>query len=211
MGQILKRPHLVLGERALPADVQHRALRPERGGDPGERVGEARAGRGDHAPEPAGLARVPIGRVGRHLLVPHVDDADILVDAPVVGVDDVPAAQREDGVDALVGQRPGCQVPTRDDVLVPALASERVFGGPGFQCGCGRHEQILRDGFRIEPAGLPASPGKPREPRAACQGRRVATAASPVLDARTRLHPRRMVCHGTTVRLHCRPGRLALP
>ena len=176
VGQVLQRPHLVLGERALSADVQHRALRPERGGDPGERVGEARARRGDHAPEPAGLTRVPVRGVGGDLLVPHVDDADVLVDAPVIGVDDVPAAQREDGVDALVGQRPGRQVPSRDDVLVAALASQRVFGGPGFQCGCGRHERILRDGFRIEPAGLPASPGKPREPRAACQGRRVACA-----------------------------------
>ena len=153
--QILQRPHLVLGERTLPADVQHRALRPERGRDPGERVGEARARRRDHAPEPAGLARVPVRGVGGDLLVTHVDDADPLVDAPVVGVDDVPAAQREDGVDALVGQRPGRQVPARDDVFVAALARERVFGSPGFQCGRGRHEQILRDGLRIEPRGPP--------------------------------------------------------
>ena len=92
VGQVLQRAHLVLGERALPADVQHRALRAERGGDAGERVGEARAGGRDDASQPAGLARVAVGGVGGHLLVAHVDDADPLVDAPVVGVDDVPAA-----------------------------------------------------------------------------------------------------------------------
>ena len=167
--QILQRAHLVLGERALPADVQDRALGAERGRDPGKGVGEARARRGDHAPEPAGLARVPVRGVGGDLLVTHVNDADTLVDASVVGVDDVPAAQRKDGVDAFVGQRPGRQVPPRNDALVAALAREGVLGSPGFQCSCGRHEQILRDGFRIEPAGLPASPSKAREQVAACQ------------------------------------------
>jgi hypothetical protein len=60
--------------------------------------------------------------------VAHVDDADALVDAAVVDVDDVPAAQREDGVDPFVLQRAGHQVPAGDHVGVPALLLERVVG-----------------------------------------------------------------------------------
>ena len=47
--QVLKRAHLVLREGALPANVQHRAFRPERGGDTGECVGKPRPGGGHHA------------------------------------------------------------------------------------------------------------------------------------------------------------------
>ena len=86
-------PHAVLGLRGLAADVQHRTLRTERGGDAGDRVGAARAGGGHHASESPGLARVAVRRVRRDLLVAHVHHVDALVEAAVVDVDDV-APQR---------------------------------------------------------------------------------------------------------------------
>ena len=129
MGQILKPAHAVLGLRRLTADVQHRALGSERGRDAGDRVGAPRAGRGHHASEAAGLARVAIRRVRRDLLMAHIDDLDALVDASVVDVDDVAAAQREDGIDALALQGAGDEVTTGDDIGFAALARKGVFGG----------------------------------------------------------------------------------
>ena len=111
VGQILQRAHLVLGQGALPANVQHRAFGTKRGRDTGKRIRKPGAGRGNHAAQPAGLARVAVGGVGRDLLVAHVDDADIVVDATIVGVDDVAAAEREDRVDAFVPEGRTYQVP----------------------------------------------------------------------------------------------------
>ena len=91
--QILQRAHLVLRESALAADVQHRALGAECRGDAGHGVGEPGTCGRDDAAELAGLARVTVGRMRRDLLVTHVDDADALIDAAVVDVDDVAAAQ----------------------------------------------------------------------------------------------------------------------
>ena len=73
----------------------------QRVGDAGDGVGGARAGGDDGAAGPAGDARVAVGGVGRDLLVADVDDLDALVDAAVVDVDDVAAAEGEDRVDAL--------------------------------------------------------------------------------------------------------------
>ena len=112
--QVLERAHLVLVERSLAADQQHRALGAERVGDAGDRVGRARAGGDDGAAGPAGHARVAVRGVGRHLLVADVDDLDALVDAAVVDVDDVAAAEREDRVDPLGLQGLGDQVAARD-------------------------------------------------------------------------------------------------
>ena len=86
-------------------------------------------GGGDHAAELAGLARVAVGRVRRDLLVAHVDDADALIDAAVVDVDDVAAAQREDRVHAFVLERLGDQVAAGDHARVAALALQSIFGG----------------------------------------------------------------------------------
>ena len=97
----------MLRERALPADVQHRALGAKGRGNPGHGIGAARSGSGDHATELAGLSRVTVGGVRRDLFVAYVDDADPFIDAAIVDVDDVPAAQGEDGIDALVLQRLG--------------------------------------------------------------------------------------------------------
>ena len=99
MRQVLERAHHVLRQRALAADMEDRAFRAEGGGDAGHGVRAARPGRGHDAAELAGLARIAVGGVGRDLLVPHVDDADALVDAAVIDVDDVAAAQGEDRVD----------------------------------------------------------------------------------------------------------------
>ena len=135
MRQILQRTHLVLGERALAADVDDRALGAERGGDAGDRVGAAGTGGGDDAAELAGLARIAIGRVRGHLLVPHVDDADAFIDAAVVDVDDVAAAEREDRVDAFVLERLRHQMAARHDARVTALLLQRVFGRGRFDWG----------------------------------------------------------------------------
>ena len=141
VGKVLERAHLVLAESALPADVEHRALGAERGRDAGHRVGEPGPGRRHHAAEAPGLAGVAVRRVGRDLLVPDVDDADPLVDAPVVDVDDVTAAEGEDGVDPLSSQGAGDEMPARHDVAAPVLGGEGVgggvFRGGGCRGGCG--------------------------------------------------------------------------
>src|SRR3546814_14198068 len=96
MRQVLQRAHLVLGQRALAADVDDRALRPEGVGDTRHGIGAAGAGGGDDAAGLAGLARVAVGGMRRRLLVASVDDADALVEAAVVAVDDVAAAPGEE-------------------------------------------------------------------------------------------------------------------
>ena len=127
--QILQRSHLVLGQRPLAADVQDRALRAERGRDAGHRVGAAGPGGRDDAAELAGLARITVGGVRGDLFVAHVDDADALVDATVVDVDDVAAAKREDRVHAFVLQCLCDQMAARYHACVAALALQGVFGG----------------------------------------------------------------------------------
>ena len=134
--KVLQAAHLPLGEGALATDVQNRALRAESRGDAGDRVGAAGAGGGDDAAEFAGLARIAVGGVRRGLLVAHVDDADALVQAAVVDVDDVAAAQREDCVDPFRLERLGDQVAARNDVGVGALALQRVFSGRRFRLLC---------------------------------------------------------------------------
>ncbi len=129
--QVLQRAHLVLRQRALAADVQDRALGAERGGDAGHRVRAARARGRDDAAELARLARIAVGGMRGDLLVAHVDDADALIDAAVVDVDDVAAAQREDRIDTLVLQRLRHQVAAGDHAGVAALALQGVVGGRG--------------------------------------------------------------------------------
>ena len=161
--QILQRSHLVLSQRALAADVQNRALGAECGGNAGHRVGAAGTGGGDHAAELAGLARVAVGGVRRDLLVAHVDDADALIDAAIVDVDDVAAAQGEDRVDALVLQRLGDQMAAGDDARVAALALQGVFGGRGLGLR-------IDAGFTV--AMLPPNSEIRRRPRCRAAGRR---------------------------------------
>ena len=113
-GRSCSEPILCWRERALAADEQHRALGAEGVGDAGDGVGGARAGGDDRAAGLAGHARVAVGGVRGDLLMADVDDLDALVDAAVVDVDDVAAAEREDRVDALGLQRLGDQVAAGD-------------------------------------------------------------------------------------------------
>jgi hypothetical protein len=130
--QILQRAHLVLAERALAADQQHRAFGAERVGDAGDRVGGAGAGGHHGHARLAGDARVAVGGVRGDLLVADVHDRDALVDAAVVDVDDVAAAEREDDVDALRLERLGDEMAAGDALGVLAgLTQDRVHGGPG--------------------------------------------------------------------------------
>ena len=131
--QILQRSHLVLRQRTLAADVQDRALGAERRGDAGDGIRAAGTGGRDDAAELAGLARIAVGGVRGDLLVAHVDDADALIDAAVVDVDDVAAAQREDRIHALVLQRLGDQVAAGNHARVAALPLQGVFGGRGLR------------------------------------------------------------------------------
>ena len=128
--QVLQRAHLVLGEPPPAADMQHRALGAECGRDAGHRIGAAGARGGDDAAELAGLARIAVGGVGRHLLVADVDDPDALVDAAVIDVDDVAAAEGEDGVDALRSSGPwrrACR---------PRRCWDRCFCGQAYRPRC---------------------------------------------------------------------------
>ena len=132
VGQVLERAHLVLAEGALPADMEHRALGAERGRDAGHRVGEAGPGRRHHAPEAPRLARVAVRGVGRDLFMADVDDADPFVDAPVVDVDDVAAAEGEDGVHPFAPESAGDEVPAGHDVAAPVLGDARVSEAVSF-------------------------------------------------------------------------------
>ena len=154
--QVLQRTHLVLGQRTLPADVQHGALGTQRGGDAGERVGEPRPRRGDHAAQTAGLARVAVRGVGGDLFMAHVDDADVVVDATVVGVDDVSAAEREDRVHACVREGRSHQVPAGYDAGIPALPRQGVLGCRGSYSffRCARHGPLLRSCIASPTAAL---------------------------------------------------------
>ena len=138
MRQILERSHLVLAERALPADHQDRAFGAERVGDTGHGVGRSRPRRRHDAARSAGLPGVAVGGVGRHLFVPDVEDPDAFVQASVVDVDDVPAAQREDHVHAFVLERLGDQA-SAGDGLPGGIGIRRAHGfhdGASSRSGC---------------------------------------------------------------------------
>jgi hypothetical protein len=92
MRQILQRAHHVLGQRTLAADMQDRALRAEGRRDAGHGIRAARPGSGYDAAELARLAGMAVGGVRGDLFVAHVDDADALIDAAIIDVDDVAAA-----------------------------------------------------------------------------------------------------------------------
>ena len=114
--------------------MQNRALGAKCRGDAGQRVGKAWTGRRDHAAQPTRLARISVGRVGGGLLVAHVDDANVVIDAAVVDVDDVAAAKREDRVDTLVLEGCSDEMAAGNDFLVPAFPGESVFCRGGLWC-----------------------------------------------------------------------------
>src|SRR5207302_1334463 len=91
--QVLERSHLVLRERALPADVQHRTLGAKGRGNPGHGIGAAGSVGGDHAPELAGLARVTVRGVSRDLLMAN---APAVVPAHLAGA--LPVGRRKSAV-----------------------------------------------------------------------------------------------------------------
>jgi hypothetical protein len=94
--------------------------------------------------------------VGGNLLVPNVDDANTLVDATVVNIDDMTATQGKDGVDTLVFEGLRHQMSTRYDIRFAALLGERVFGSSG-SCrdilGCGGHD--LNPPLTVFVSGVP--------------------------------------------------------
>ena len=92
MRQILQRAHHVLSQRTLATDMQDRAFRAEGRRDARHGIGAARPGGGYDAAELARLARMAVGGVRGDLFVAHVDDADALIDATIIDVDDVAAA-----------------------------------------------------------------------------------------------------------------------
>ena len=101
---VLQAAHVLEGARRLTADDDHRRLGAVRGRDPGDRVGQPGSGGDERDAGLPGDAAPAIGGVRCGLLVPHVDDADALVDAPVVDRHDVTAAKREHELDALFGE-----------------------------------------------------------------------------------------------------------
>ena len=126
MRQILQRAHLMLGQRALAADMDHRCLGSEGRGDAGHRVGAAGPRRGHHAAQLAGLAGIAVGGMGRHLFMAHIDDADAFVQAAVIDVDDVTAAKRKDRVHTLVLQGLGDEIAARNNLAGLVLPDQRV-------------------------------------------------------------------------------------
>jgi hypothetical protein len=104
---VLERAHVLQDPRPRAADHDHRDPRALRVGDSRHDVRDA-GPRCDGAH--AGLAcdaRVPVGGVPCRLLVPHVDDADAVVETAVVNRLDVPAAEREEVRDPVPRERLG--------------------------------------------------------------------------------------------------------
>jgi len=91
-------------ERRAAADQEQRAPRRVGVGHPGDRVGDAGTGHDDGDAKAAREPRPGIRRVGRRLLVPHVDDLDAVSEAAIVDRQDVAAAEREDDGHALAGE-----------------------------------------------------------------------------------------------------------
>jgi hypothetical protein len=70
--------------------------------------------------------------MGGGLLVTHVDDANTFIEATIVNIDDMPAAQREDGIDTFGLEGLGNEVAAGNDVGITALLLERVVGSCSF-------------------------------------------------------------------------------
>ena len=99
-------------ERRAAADQEEGAPRGVGVRDTGHGVGDAGA-RHDHGDaEPAGETRPRVRSVRRRLLVADVDHPDAVTEAGVVDRQDVAAAEREDGADALAGENARDQLPS---------------------------------------------------------------------------------------------------
>ncbi len=113
-GRSCSEPILCWRKRALSADHQQRTLGAKRVGDAGHGVGRSRSGGRHNATDFAALARIAVRRMRGDLFMAHVDDLDAFVDAAVVDVDDMAAAERPDHLDAFVLERLGDQMPAGD-------------------------------------------------------------------------------------------------
>ncbi len=111
--QLLQRAHVGLLQRPLTADDQHGHLGTPGVGHRGHRIGGARAGRDHGTAGKAGQSGPGVGGVSGGLLVAHVDDADVGIDAAIVNVDDVSAAEGKDRLDPLGLEGPGYQLAAR--------------------------------------------------------------------------------------------------
>ena len=84
-----------------PAEEQERGAGGERVRHSGQSVGDAGARGDDRHAEATRQPCIGVGRVRRALLVPRVDDPDVLIDATGVDRRHVQAGEREDGRDPL--------------------------------------------------------------------------------------------------------------
>ena len=111
-----------LDERPRAADHDERRLGRERIGDGGHHSGDARP-RGHHGDAAGAVDPAPgLGGVCGRLLVAHVDHPHPLDPAPLVDGHHVPAAEREDRVDALRRDRLRRQSPALNLFRHPARA-----------------------------------------------------------------------------------------
>ena len=93
---VLQRAHVAEQLRPCAADADERNARALRIRHRGHDIGHARTCRHRAHAGPARHARVAVRGVACGLLVPNVDDADVLVETPVVDGLDVTSAQREE-------------------------------------------------------------------------------------------------------------------
>ena len=92
MVHVLERAHVLEGARALAADADHRHVAAKRVRDARHRIGDA-GSRGDEGDARLARRACPaFGAVRGGLLVAQIDDADVLIEAPVVDALDVTAA-----------------------------------------------------------------------------------------------------------------------
>src|SRR5581483_3805551 len=134
----------------------------KRVGHAGHRVGRSWPRGDDRTSGLAADAPVAIGRVRRDLLVADVDYPDALVEAAVVDVDNVAAAEREDRIDALVAQRLGNEVAAGDPGARGGRLARRAFHR-SFSSSC--HGRSPRTSGRLQAAIVRQSSASPTHDR----------------------------------------------
>ena len=104
---LLQRAHALCFQRRGPAQQDHWAARLVGVGHSGNGVSDTWPGGDESHAYIARQSRVGVGGMGGGLLMPEVDDGDVVVQAAVVDRRDVAAAEGVDGADALGRQRAG--------------------------------------------------------------------------------------------------------
>ncbi len=117
--RFLEGSQVVLRRRMLSRDAHHRAAGQPGDAQAGDGVGQTAAGRDAAHPRRGRRARVGVGGVGAGLLVPHVDQLDVVVAQIGQDRERVAAVDGEQVLDALLAQHATHQGTSVDDRHCP--------------------------------------------------------------------------------------------